>query len=204
MNDNNNRIIDPFYGDLKPLDLIQPYRLEMASKNILPASQMKDHKSLASWWSSSIMDSILQDLEMMTTQQQQPQQQHHEKVVLNLASDEYSAVMNPNRLKECGVQYIKIVFRQEGRVIAVHAKRARGLMARYVAERGIVNVEDVKGFDLDGYSFVSSQSSEDSLVFDRKKPEGKPSATTKKRKGGNNKSSTTTTKTTTSKKSRKR
>jgi cytoplasmic iron level regulating protein YaaA (DUF328/UPF0246 family) len=159
----------------------------MATKNILPASKMKHHKTLASWWSSSITDSILKDFKGRTTKNNESNHDDNvvvvvEQIVLNLASDEYSAVMNQDQLEECGVQYIKIKFQQEGRVIAVHAKRARGLMARYVAEKGILDLKDVKGFDLEGYSYVSSKSSKDVFVFDRKKPEGKPSAT--KRKGG--------------------
>lgn len=155
----NLRIIDPLYGALRPLDLIQPYRLEMASKDILSKSEIGSHKSLASWWSESITTSIINDLEIEC---------NNDKVVINLASDEYSSAINSNNLSE-KCRYMKIVFQQDGRVIAVHAKRARGLMVRYIAENYITDAMSIHKFDLEGYEFVSSRSKSDLLVFDRAK-----------------------------------
>mmetsp|Transcript_23340 Transcript_23340/g.26587 ORF Transcript_23340/g.26587 Transcript_23340/m.26587 type:complete len:320 (+) Transcript_23340:459-1418(+) len=160
----NLRIIDPLYGSLRPMDFIQPYRLEMSTKGIIKYLKNKnDHKSLASWWCNSITESISRDLEG----------RENEKVLINLASDEYSAAVDSQLLPE-GTKYVKVVFQQEGRVIAVHAKRARGLMARYIAENKLTELEDVKSFDDDGYSFIQDRSDDNSLVFDRPKSESKP------------------------------
>ena len=188
------------------MDLIQPYRLEMATKTILKdlmenndhgekghasssttattattatARNNGRHKTLASWWSQSITNSIASNLN------------HKEhKVLVNLASDEYSAAIDTDLLPS-GSKFVKIVFRQEGRVIAVHAKRARGLMVRYIAENQITNLDQVKQFNEDGYTFVvesspssSSSCSDDSiLTFDRPKVEkSKSKSSNSKRK----------------------
>ena len=166
------------------MDLIQPYRLEMATKNVLPAAKMRDHKSLASWWSSSVTKSIVDELNARG----ELTNESNDNIVLNLASDEYSAVMDQGQLQESGIKYVKILFQQEGRVIAVHAKRARGLMARYIAENDALDLDAVKGFDWEGYTFVPSRSSDSILVFDRKKPDRKIGST--KRKGNEKKTTT--------------
>lgn len=151
----NLRIIDPLYGVLRPMDIIQPYRLEMATRNVFP-----DNKSvkLASYWQPSITKRLSKEVE----------NRNKGSILLNLASDEYSAAVDPKTLPE-GTLFIKIVFREEGRVIAVHSKRARGLMARHVAESKAESLEDVKSFNGEGYAFVEAESDETTLVFDRKK-----------------------------------
>eukprot|EP00566_Odontella_aurita_P019965 CAMPEP_0113536272 /NCGR_PEP_ID=MMETSP0015_2-20120614/6161_1 /TAXON_ID=2838 /ORGANISM="Odontella" /LENGTH=291 /DNA_ID=CAMNT_0000435603 /DNA_START=56 /DNA_END=931 /DNA_ORIENTATION=- /assembly_acc=CAM_ASM_000160 len=154
---NNLRIIDPLYGALRPMDSIQPYRLEMATKKLLKAKDMGESKDLACWWKKSVTSSIGAELEGRST-----------KILLNLASDEYSAAVDSKSLPE-GTQFVKVVFQQEGRVIAVHAKRARGLMVRFVAENNIREIESVKLFNAEGYKFVKGRSSDCCLVFDRKK-----------------------------------
>lgn len=153
----NLRIIDPLYGSLRPMDTIQPYRLEMATKKALKPNQMGDSKNLAGWWEKKVTSSIGSDLEVRTT-----------KILLNLASDEYSAAVDSTALPE-GTQFVKVVFQQEGRVIAVHAKRARGLMVRFVAENDIDNIGGVQKFNIEGYKFVKSKSTDCCVVFDRKK-----------------------------------
>lgn len=151
----NLRIIDPLYGALRPLDVIQPYRLEMATKGVFG----KDNKSmkLQDYWRESVTSSLAQDLK-----------DRKRKIVLNIASDEYSSAVNAKGLPT-GTQYIKITFLDGGRVVAVHAKRARGLMAKFVAENKCQTIDDVKAFDAEGYGYSESQSQDDCLVFERTK-----------------------------------
>jgi len=155
----NLRIVDPLYGALRPLDAMQPYRLEMATKKVLKDETTNEEvKDLAGWWKPSVTSSLCDDLEKRT-----------ERILINVASDEYSAAVDAHSLPE-GTQYIKIVFRQEGRVIAVHAKKARGMMVRYLAENDVRDVEGIRQFDVEGYTFREGESSEDTIVFDRPKP----------------------------------
>merc|ERR1719356_783190 len=154
---NNLRIIDPLYGILRPLDMIQPYRLEMSTKKVLTTKQMEGG-NLSSWWSSSVTSSLSQDL-----------QNREDKILINVASDEYSCVVDSTSLPD-GSRYIKIVFQQEGRVIAVHAKKARGMMVRYLAENNVRNVEEIRRFAAEGYKIVEGKSTTDTIVFDRPKP----------------------------------
>ena len=78
---------------------------------------------------------------------------------------------------------IKIVFQQEGRVIAVHAKKARGMMVRYLAENNVQDVEGIRQFNMEGYKFVQSKSSDSAIVFNRPKP-ASSTATKKKAAAG--------------------
>jgi len=153
----NLRIIDAVHGALRPLDMVQPYRLEMATKNINDTIG----KSLAKYWSPSVSKSISADLSGRNTM-----------VVLNLASDEYAAAVDQSMLPG-GTRFVKITFQQDGKVVAVHAKAARGLMARYIAKQKLEDVEGVRDFNLEGYTFVKGRSSSEEFVFDRKKPEPK-------------------------------
>ena len=178
----NLRIVDPLYGTLRPLDVMQPYRLEMATKAIMKDLECsKEHKSLSSWWSESITNSITNDLN--------DKEEGQKKYLINLASDEYSAAINCDLLPD-DAKFIKIVFQQEGRVIAVHAKRARGLMARFIADNDVVDLESLQNFDVDGYSFQEDKSNDEMLVFDRPKP--KPEKKVQKRKIKSSSSSSTT------------
>ena len=162
---NSLRIIDPLYGALRPLDVIQPYRLEMATKKIWDLPDCDEDvkvrpKALANYWKDAVTLSLSSSLDSMANDE------NKSKIVVNLASDEYSAAVDASNLPE-GTQYIKCVFRNKGRVIAVHAKKARGMMVRFMAERSIRDIEGIKEFDIDGYKFEESQSSENELVFDR-------------------------------------
>jgi cytoplasmic iron level regulating protein YaaA (DUF328/UPF0246 family) len=164
----NLRIIDPLYGILRPLDIMQPYRLEMATRNVFPNDKSM---KLATYWQQNVTERLSDDLTNRIN-----------LILLNLASDEYSAAVDSKSLPT-DTQYIQIVFRQEGRVIAVHAKRSRGLMARYLAEIKAESLEDVKSFNMEGYSFVKDESNETMLVFDRKKqqaPKKRAAAATSK------------------------
>jgi cytoplasmic iron level regulating protein YaaA (DUF328/UPF0246 family) len=148
----NLRIIDPVYGILRPLDQIQPYRLEMATKNVLP-----NVAKLADFWKESVTRRLSGEIGLRAT-----------PILLNLASDEYSAAVAPDELPE-NIHYVKVIFREDGRVISVHAKRARGLMVQFLAENNIQTMEGVKSFDQEGYGFVVAYSDDTTLVFERSK-----------------------------------
>jgi len=141
------RTVDPLYGWLKPMDVIEAYRLEMATRGVFDnGTKTKKTQGLAKFWKPAIRESIQQE--------EQELQPPNKIVIVNLASDEYSAAVDwPNQ------QMVKVIFRHAGRVLAVHAKRARGLMARYMAENNVTDLDGLTGFDLEGYSFQPDQSS---------------------------------------------
>mmetsp|Transcript_20662 Transcript_20662/g.31274 ORF Transcript_20662/g.31274 Transcript_20662/m.31274 type:complete len:319 (+) Transcript_20662:39-995(+) len=150
----NLRIIDPLYGVLLPLDVMQPYRLEMATKELFHSDKKL---KLANYWTPSVSKFISNDLRVRES-----------KILLNLASDEYSAAIDANALVH-GTQFIKVVFWEDGRTIAVHAKRARGLMVRYLSENNVNDLEGVQSFSEEGYAFLSEKSDDTTLVFNRQK-----------------------------------
>lgn len=144
------RILSGLYGILKPLDVIMPYRLEMGTK--LPIGKNKD---LYQFWKNKVT-SFLND-EMTDGE-----------VLLNLASNEYFKSIDKKQLK---AQIIDVDFKEfkngKFKTISFFAKYARGLMARYVVEHQIENVDDLKHFNLDNYAFDANLSTEDKLVFTR-------------------------------------
>lgn len=146
------RILSGLYGALKPLDLMQPYRLEMGT-----SFKNARGKDLYAFWGNRVTDSIKRVLE----KQKKP-------VLLNLASEEYFKVLQP---KELDCQVISPVFQdaKDGKykIISFYAKRARGLMARYVVENRITDPADLKGFNLDGYKYYAAESKVDRPVFRR-------------------------------------
>ena len=160
---NNLRIVDPLYGVLRPLDKMQPYRLEMATRNVFGKSKEQPAK-LNEYWKPSVTQFLSNELN-----------QRSEKILLNLASDEYAAAVDPAELKEKtdGVKYVKAVFWEQGRVVAVHAKRARGLMARFLADTQAKTLDDVRKFAEEGYKLVEEDSDDSTVVFDRPKQEKK-------------------------------
>lgn len=146
------RILSGLYGALRPLDLMQPYRLEMGT-----AFKNARGKDLYAFWGERVTDSLKQVLE----QQKKP-------VLLNLASEEYFKVLQAKNL-DCPV--ISPIF-QDGKdgkykIISFYAKRARGLMARFVVENRITDAADLKGFNLDGYKYVPSESKPEKPLFRR-------------------------------------
>lgn len=146
------RILSGLYGALRPLDLMQPYRLEMGT-----SFKNAREKDLYAFWGERVTDSLKQVLE----QQKKP-------VLLNLASEEYFKVLQAKNL-DCPV--ISPIF-QDGKdgkykIISFYAKRARGLMARYVVENRITDAADLKGFNLDGYKYVPSESKPEKPLFRR-------------------------------------
>lgn len=145
------RILSGLYGILKPLDLMLPYRLEMGtSLKVTPTKT-----NLYKFWG----DKLSKELES---------EMGKDEVLVNVASNEYSKALN---LKKFGRRVITCSFKEERngeyKAIMTFAKRARGLMTRYIIQENINNVEDLKGFDLDNYSYNDSISSEDEFVFTR-------------------------------------
>jgi cytoplasmic iron level regulating protein YaaA (DUF328/UPF0246 family) len=157
---NNLRIVDALYGLLRPMDRIQPYRLEMASSGVFG----NDRAKLNSYWSGDVTDRLNKELE-----------KRPDPLMLNLASEEYAATIDKSKLGE-RVVLLKAAFQEEGRVVSVHAKRARGLMARYLAEHNISTIEGIKEFAEEGYSYDESRSNDSTLVFNRKKQAAKRKA----------------------------
>lgn len=145
-------ILSGLYGVLRPLDLMQPYRLEMGTKLANPAG-----KNLYDYWKETIAPYLNERL----SRDKQP-------VVVNLASEEYFKSVD---LSVLNARVIQCVFQDEKagsyKIISFYAKRARGLMARYVIENRIDTPEKLTGFNLGGYAFAPEVSTEDKLVFRR-------------------------------------
>ncbi|MCF1191342.1 peroxide stress protein YaaA [Mangrovimonas sp. AS39] len=147
---NTVRILSGLYGVLKPLDLIQPYRLEMGTK--MPVGK---NKNLYEFWKKKVTQALNEELE-------------DDELFLNLASNEYYKAIDSKALK---VPVITATFKEfkggEYKNIAIFAKLARGLMARYIIETNAQTVEDLKGFNYEGYGFSEELSSKTELVFTR-------------------------------------
>ena len=144
------RMLSGLYGLLRPLDLMQPYRLEMGTKLVNPRG-----KDLYTFWGERISQWLNEDLEAQGDQ-----------VLLNLASQEYFGAVKPKALT---ARVIDTVFKDQKngqyKIISFYAKKARGLMARYVIKERLQDPEGLKDFNLDGYRFDAVSSSENQLVF---------------------------------------
>lgn len=145
------RILSGLYGVLRPLDLMQPYRLEMATK-----LATKQGGTLYSFWNGLITEQLRNTLGRQKN-----------AVLVNLASDEYFKALQPDNL---GCPVLKISFKEEGRngkprVIAVHAKRARGMMVDFVIRHRLARVEMLKNFTSTGYLYSGDLSTEKEWVF---------------------------------------
>jgi len=148
-------MLSGLYGVLRPLDLMQPYRLEMGS-----ALATKAAKNLYGFWGESITD-YLNDI-------QKHRQPLEESVFVNLASQEYFKAVKINSLH---ARVIECVFEDEKngkfKVISFFAKQARGLMARYIVLNRITAPAKLKKFNLSGYVYAADVSTEEKLVFRR-------------------------------------
>jgi cytoplasmic iron level regulating protein YaaA (DUF328/UPF0246 family) len=146
------RILSGLYGLLRPLDLMQPYRLEMGIKFSNP-----EGPNLYQFWSSKITDLLNSDIAEET-----------DEIVVNLASNEYFKSVKPKLLKG---RLITPVFKDlKGdtyKIISFYAKKARGLMVRYAADHSITDPEQLKQFNYAGYAFCPSESNNDTWVFHR-------------------------------------
>ena len=150
---NHLRIISGLYGLLRPLDKIEPYRLEMGSKLNTP-----NGNTLYDYWNKEIAIAI-----------NELSEKNDSKVLVNCASQEYFKAVNLNSLIP---EVVTPVFMEErngkNKIISFFAKKARGLMARYIIEKRITNKEDLKNFNLDNYIYEKNLSSEKEFVFLRK------------------------------------
>ncbi|MCL9808690.1 peroxide stress protein YaaA [Flavobacterium luminosum] len=144
------RILSGQYGILKPLDLMQPYRLEMGTS--LPIG---NHKNLYAFWKETLTDALNKELKS-------------DELFLNLASNEYFSVLDTKKLK---VPVITPEFKdyKDGKlkVISFFAKKARGLMVRYILDHNVETLEELKGFNYEGYLFDANLSKGNTLVFTR-------------------------------------
>jgi uncharacterized protein len=144
------RILSGLYGVLRPLDLIQPYRLEMGIKlnNILG-------KDLYAFWKERITSYFIEELN-----------KHSDNTLVNLASNEYSSAIDMKKLKG---KIITPVFKdyKNGtyKAITIYAKKARGMMTRFIIENHVDNPEELKSFDGEGYKFCEYMSNDGKLVF---------------------------------------
>ena len=147
------RLLSGLYGILRPLDLMQPYRLEMGT-----AFANTRGKNLYEFWGDIITDLLNDTLA-----------QAGSDILVNLASQEYFKSVNTKKLK---ARLITPVFKDEKngkyKIISFYAKRARGLMVRYAAEHNITDPEMLKNFDYEGYAFNAAASNESEWVFMRK------------------------------------
>jgi uncharacterized protein len=151
------RIISGLYGLLRPLDLMQPYRLEMGTK-LKTKVKNKQGKNLYDFWG----DKLNQTVQGLFEKDRYP-------VLVNCASKEYFTALN---LKNLPQQVITPTFKDwkngQYKHINFYAKKARGLLARYAIDHKALKPEDLKGFDYEGYRFSEADSTETDWVFLRK------------------------------------
>lgn len=144
------RILSGFYGILKPLDLMQAYRLEMGTK--LPVGE---YKNLHEFWKPTVTKALNKELKKG-------------ELFVNLASNEYFSAVDVKALK---VPVITPDFKdyKDGKlkIISFFAKKARGMMVRYIIDTNAETIDDLKGFNYEGYQFDANLSKENHLVFTR-------------------------------------
>lgn len=146
-------MISGLYGVLRPLDLIKPYRLEM----VIKLANSKG-KNLYDFWKDTITSYFSERL------------MADDKVWVNVTSNEYSKAVNRKNLPQ-GTRIITTVFKQETaqgpKMKVVYAKKARGMMARFIMKNKLTNPDDIKHFDTEGYSFAPMLSNDEEWVFTR-------------------------------------
>ena len=144
------RIISGLYGLVKPLDLIQPYRLEMGTK-----ISFDNNNNLYEYWREKITNQLKSELSENET-------------VLNLASNEYFKAIDTKVIKS-NVYSANFKQLKDGnyKTIAIFSKKARGLMTRYIIDNNITDINSIKSFNYDGYVYDENLSSEKELVFSR-------------------------------------
>ena len=144
------RILSGLYGLLRPLDKIQPYRLEMGTSISIDHS-----KNLYEYWEDSITKLLNEEL-----------LENDPHIILNLASNEYFKSVNKKNLVG---QVVDVEFKDfkdgQYKIISFFAKKARGLMARFICENEINTISHIKGFDIEGYRYEESLSEKNKLVF---------------------------------------
>lgn len=147
---NHLRILSGLYGVLRPMDAMQPYRLEMGTR--MPA---KRKKNLYEFWGDKLINIINADAKTSNS-----------KSILNLASNEYAKAVN---FKKSDVPVYSANFKEyrgdDLKFISFNAKKARGFMSKFVIQNKITDVENVKSFDTEGYSYSEEHSSDKEFIF---------------------------------------
>ena len=152
---NHLRILSGLYGLLRPLDLIQPYRLEMGAKFRAPGGT-----DLYGYWGEQLSSAI----NKITSK-------HKDGTIINLASNEYFKATNKKTLSQAVLTPVfKEIKNGEARTIGLFAKRARGSMARFMLQNRIENPKGLKDFQCGGYEFRDDLSNENSFIFTRLQP----------------------------------
>lgn len=152
-------ILSGLYGVLRPLDWMQPYRLEMGTRLAVPTGTgTSTSKNLYGFWGSRISDYLNQRLQADAT-----------PIVINLASQEYFKSVETKVLKARVIECVFEEFKNgQYKIISFMAKKARGLMARYIVTHRIMTPSMLKRFNLAGYAFDAQVSTLDRMVFRRK------------------------------------
>lgn len=147
------RILSGLYGLLRPLDLMQPYRLEMGTK-----LETDRGKNLYEFWGSTITEGLNKQLKKSKS-----------KYLINLASNEYFKAVKP---KELDAEIITPEFKEfkngDYKMIGIYAKKARGMLSRYIIKNKLTDPEDIKSFNDEGYKFNKKLSNGNKWVFTRK------------------------------------
>lgn len=150
--DDHLRILSGLYGVLRPMDAIEPYRLEMGSRLKTPKG-----KNLYDFWGAQISEALNAQAQAAQTE-----------VLVNCASQEYFGAVD---LKALNLRVVTPVFMEEKngtpKIVSFYAKKARGSMARYMMEHRLTDPEDLKNFDLGGYAYQPDLSEGDRWVFVR-------------------------------------
>lgn len=150
---NHLRVLSGLYGLLRPLDLMQPYRLEMGTK-----LKTDSGKNLYEFWGSDITEGLNKQLKKIKS-----------NYLINLASNEYFKSVKP---KELNAEIITPAFKEfkngEYKMIGIYAKKARGLLSRYIIQNKLSDPQEIKSFSEDGYRFNKTLSKGNDLVFTRK------------------------------------
>jgi cytoplasmic iron level regulating protein YaaA (DUF328/UPF0246 family) len=148
------RILSGLYGLLRPLDLMQPYRLEMGTK-----LSTAHGKNLYEFWGSTITEGLNAQLKKIKAD-----------TLINLASNEYFKAVKPKELKG---EIITPAFKEfkdgDYKMIGIYAKKARGMLSRYIIKHQLSDPQDIKAFDEEGYKFSKKLSQGNTWVFSRKK-----------------------------------
>jgi len=152
------RMLSGLYGLLRPLDLMQAYRLEMGTKLSTDRG-----KNLYEFWGDEVTEGLNFQLKKINS-----------KYLINLASNEYFKVVKPKVLKgEIITPAFKELKNGDYKMIGVYAKKARGLLSRYIIQNQLSDIEDIKSFDVEGYKFNKKVSKGNNWVFTRKIPNTK-------------------------------
>ncbi|GAA3954034.1 peroxide stress protein YaaA [Allohahella marinimesophila] len=156
------RILSGLYGMLRPLDTMQPYRLEMGTRLKL-GTNGKSFRNLYEFWGEQLAVDLSEQLEALG-----PGVRKADRLIVNLASQEYFKAVDKRPLRR---KVITPVFKDrkgdDYKVVSFWAKKARGAMVRFIIDHRIKRVDNLKNFDVDGYSYRGDLSDEAQLVFTR-------------------------------------